>query len=58
MVLRVRVLDAGSGSLESDLDARWRYGGAFFLRGAGALEQDLQTALGSVFLGDQPDADR
>ena len=58
VLLRVRVLDAGSGSLETDLDARWKYGGAFYLRGARALEQDLQTALGSVFLGDQPDADR
>ncbi|TMG72803.1 MAG: hypothetical protein E6H75_14770 [Betaproteobacteria bacterium] len=58
VVLRIRVLDAGSGALETDLDARWSYGGAFYLRGARALEQDLQTALGSVFLGDRPDADR
>ena len=58
VLLRVRVLDAASGSLETDLDARWRYGGAFFLRGAKALEHDLHTALGSVFLGDRPDADR
>jgi hypothetical protein len=56
VVLRVRVLDAASSALESDLTTRWKHGGAFIVKSTKTLEQDLQSALGVVFLGSRPDA--
>jgi hypothetical protein len=49
VLLRVRVLDVDSASLETDLVAHWRNSGAFVLKGTGSLEDDLQSALKSIF---------
>ena len=49
--LRVRTLNARTGSLESDTTMRWRKGGPFNLRGTGGLPEDLAGTLGAVFLG-------
>ncbi len=50
-VVRVRILDVNSGSLDSDVDIHWRNTGAFVLRGTKHLEEDLKAALTQVFLG-------
>jgi hypothetical protein len=50
-VVRVRVLDVNSGSLESDVNMHRRNTGAFVLRGTKRLEEDLEAALGQVFFG-------
>lgn len=47
--LRVRMLDAKTSALEADIAVHWRDGGAFVLKGTGTLEQDLESALASVF---------
>ncbi len=49
--VRVRTLNARTGSLESDVAAHWRRGGPFNLRGVNSLPPDLAGTLGAVFLG-------
>jgi len=48
-VLRLRVLNANTSALETDISIHWKDGGAFVLKGNKTLEQDLQAALASVF---------
>jgi hypothetical protein len=50
IVLRVRVLDILSGSLESDLTTHGTKAGPFILRGTSYLENSLNLALQSVLL--------
>jgi hypothetical protein len=49
VLLRVRVLDSNTSALESDIAAHWKDSGAFVLKGTKTLEQDLQSALASIF---------
>ena len=49
VVLRVRVLNATTSALETDITTHWKDSGAFVLKGTKTLEQDLQAALTSVF---------
>jgi hypothetical protein len=49
VVLRVRVLNASTSALETDITTHWKDSGAFVLKGTKTLEQDLQAALASVF---------
>ena len=51
VVLRVRVLNANTSALEADIATHWKDSGAFVLKGTKTLEQDLQAALSSVFVG-------
>jgi hypothetical protein len=51
VVLRVRVLNANTSALETDIAIHWKDSGAFVLKGTKTLEQDLQAALSSVFVG-------
>jgi hypothetical protein len=51
VVLRVRVLNANTSALEADIAIHWKDSGAFVLKGTKTLEQDLQAALTSVFVG-------
>lgn len=52
-VLRVRILNVESSTLESDISTHWRKSGPFVLKGTGTLEDDLQSALGSIFTSDK-----
>jgi hypothetical protein len=47
--LRVRTLNARTGSFESDVTVRWRKGGPFNLRGTDSLPPDLAGTLGAIF---------
>ena len=49
VVLRVRVLNAHTSVLETDITIHWKNSGAFVLKGTQTLEQDLQAALAVVF---------
>jgi hypothetical protein len=49
--VRIRTLNAHTGSLESDVIANWRKGGPFNLRGVNGLPPDLTELLQSVFIG-------
>jgi hypothetical protein len=51
VVLRVRVLNANTSALETDITIHRKDSGAFVLKGTKTLEQDLQAALASVFGG-------
>jgi hypothetical protein len=54
VVLRVRVLNARTSALEADVTSHWKNSGAFVLKGIKTLEQDMQAALASVFMGSPP----
>lgn len=49
VVLRIRVLNAHTSALETDITIHWKNSGAFVLKGTKTLEQDIQAALASVF---------
>ena len=49
VVLRVRVLDVKTSTLEANISTHWKDSGAFVIKGTKTLEQDLQAALDSVF---------
>lgn len=49
VALRVRALNANTSALEADISIHWKESGAFVLKGTKTLEQDLQSALGSIF---------
>ena len=49
VVLRIRVLNAHTSALETDIAIHWKNSGAFVLKGTKTLEQDIQAALASVF---------
>jgi hypothetical protein len=51
VALRVRMLNAHTSALETDITIHWKDSGAFVLKGTKTLEQDLQAALASVFVG-------
>jgi len=51
--LRVRTLNARTGSLESDVTAHWRKGGPFNLRGTRGLSPDLAGFLHAIFYDQQ-----
>jgi hypothetical protein len=50
VALRIRVLNAQTSALETDISIHWKNTGAFILRGTRGLAQDLMSALASVFL--------
>jgi hypothetical protein len=49
--VRVRTLNARTGTIESDVSAHWRKGGPFNLRGTAGLPDDLAGTLRAIFLG-------
>jgi hypothetical protein len=48
------VLNARTSALEADVTSHWKNSGAFVLKGTKTLEQDMQAALASVFMGSPP----
>jgi hypothetical protein len=49
VMLRARALDVHTSALEADISIHWKDSGAFVIKGTKTLEQDLQSALGSIF---------
>jgi len=49
VMFRIRVLDAATSSLDSDVAVSWSKGGPFVLRGVKYLEGSLTAALAAVF---------
>ena len=50
VVLRIRVLNTKTSSLEADVTSHWKNGGAFILKGTKTLERDMEAVLTSVFI--------
>jgi len=50
VVLRIRVLNTKTSSVEADVTSHWKNGGAFVLKGTKTLERDMEAALTSVFI--------
>lgn len=53
VLLRLRSINVGMGSLEADITAHWFRGGPFTIHGANSLPIDLYGVLASIFYGEE-----
>jgi len=53
VLMRLRSINIGTGSLEADITTHWFRGGPFTLQGAKGLPVDLSGALSSIFFGSE-----
>jgi len=53
VLLRVRVIDSRSESIESDISSHWYRGGPFMLLGTSSLHKDIDGTLEAIFYGER-----